>query len=319
MPFSPTFEKQVNSNMREEDNPDQYAQESKGGRMPTPQLEAEAEDADVSEKKDRPPRFSTLFGAAPALPAREFESYPAPSRKSGIWMPTSLFVLFAVILLVESTLLFAFTVIGLYNNLPSRLIPSAAPAINIAPNFIMPQGQAIITQTTTVTVLGNGLFSSIAVPSSTSVPSTAEAASNLFGMLEGIGTPPSSTKPSSSATHTPGVATSTMILSQMPPPQETINSVKLVTVDPSGSTLPARPTVTATTVIDPLQAAAASSANAAAKSSIEAAMAGLAAALTPHAIASSTTSATSAASTTAPAPTFTALSASTARARGKHL
>ncbi|KAK0951376.1 hypothetical protein LTR91_025027 [Friedmanniomyces endolithicus] len=138
-------------------------------------------------------------------------------------------------------------------------------------------------------------------------------------MLEGIGTPPSSTKPSSSATHTPGVATSTMILSQMPPPQETINSVKLVTVDPSGSTLPARPTVTATTVIDPLQAAAASSANAAAKSSIEAAMAGLAAALTPHAIASSTTSATSAASTTAPAPTFTALSASTARARGKHL
>ncbi|KAK0273025.1 hypothetical protein LTR35_012437 [Friedmanniomyces endolithicus] len=311
MPFSTAFEKQVDSNMREEDNPDQYAQESKGERMPTPQLDAEAEDADMSEKKDRPPRFSTLFGAAPAPPAREFESYPAPSRKSGIWMPTSLFVLFAMILLVESTLLFAFAVIGLYNNLPSRLISSAAPAINIAPNFIMPQVQAIITQTTTVTVLGNGLFSSIAVPSTTSIPSTAEAASNLFGMLEGIGTPQSSTKPSSSATHTSGAATSTMILSQMPAPQETVNSIKLVTVDPSGSTLPARPTVTATTVIDPLQAAAASSANAAAKMSIETAMAGLAAALTPHAIASSTTFATSAASITAPMPAVTALSTST--------
>ncbi|KAK0943563.1 hypothetical protein LTR48_005419 [Friedmanniomyces endolithicus] len=311
MPFSTAFEKQVNSNMREEDNPDQYAQESKGERMPTPQLDAQAEDADMSEKKDRPPRFSTLFGAAPAPPAREFESYPTPSRKSGIWMPTPLFVLFAVILLFESTLLFAFTVIGLYNNLPSRLIPSAAPAINIAPNFIMPQGQAIITQTTTVTVLGNGLFSSIAVPLTTSIPSTAEAASNLFGMLEGIGTPSSITKPSSSATHTPGAATSTMILSQVPPPQQTVNSVKLVTVDPSGSALPARPTVTATTVIDPSQAAAASSASAAAKMSIETAMAGLAAALTPHAIASSTTFATSAVSTTAPVPTIAAQSAST--------
>ncbi|KAK0280536.1 hypothetical protein LTR91_024476 [Friedmanniomyces endolithicus] len=310
MPFSPTFEKQVNSDMREKDNPDQYAQESKGERISTPPFEAEAEDADMSEKKDRPPRFSTLFGAASAPPAREFESYPAPSRKSGIWMPTPLFVLFAVILLFESTLLFAYTTIGLYNNLPSGFIPATAPAINIAPNFIMPQAQATITQTTTMTVLGNGLLSSIAIPTTTSISSTAEAASNLFGMLEGIGTPPSSTKGSSSATHTPGVATSTMILSQIPAPQQTVNSVKLVTVDASGSTLPARPTVTATTVIDPSQAAAASSANAASKLSIKTVMAGLAAALTPHAIASSTTFATSAASTTAPAPAVTALSTS---------
>ncbi|TKA77595.1 hypothetical protein B0A55_03142 [Friedmanniomyces simplex] len=333
MPSRQVLEKRANSDMQEENSDDQYAQEPREERMPTPQLDAETEDADMSEKKDRPPRFSTLFGVAPTLPAREFESYPEPQRKSGIWMPTPLFVLFAVILLFESTLLFAYAIIGLYSNL--GLVPSGPascncesnrPAINIAPNFVMPQAQAPIMQTTTVTVLGNGLLSDLlpapTIPPSSGItmststgssttadssPQAAAIASNVLGMLNSIATAPSSMTGSTSITRVPGVATSTMILSQIPPPQSTVNSVKLVTVNPSGSTILARPTVTATTVIDPSQAAAANSASAVAQSSVETAFAGLAKALTPHVIPSSTTFATSVASTTAPPATTVSL------------
>ena len=110
------------------------------------------EDIEVSEKKDRPPRFSTIFDAPPRSP-QIIERHVEPRRKAGVYIPTPLFVVLAFVLFFESTLLFAYTIIGLYNNLPNGMLPfgssSAAvvggcdcsgqqPGINFAPNFYMP-------------------------------------------------------------------------------------------------------------------------------------------------------------------------------------
>ncbi|KAK3641311.1 hypothetical protein LTR56_011339 [Elasticomyces elasticus] len=301
MPFGQVFEKRVNADMQGENS---YAQESKKARPSTPQPEMEAEDLDLSEKKERPPRFSTLFANPPPPPMRQPESFPEPKNKSGIWMPTSLFVLFAVILLFESTLLFAYTVIGFYNSMPTGFMPPAPaacncetnkPAINIAPNFIMPQAQA---PQQTITVLVNGLLSSV-IPepatstlSSTTISSltTQDAssqasaiASNLLGILASTPTAPT-TSSTTATTPLPDIATATMISSVIPP-RSTVNSIVLVTVNAAGSTLPPRSTVTSTKTIDASQAAA--------ESSTKAALAGLAAAMTLDATLSSTTLATS--------------------------
>ncbi|KAK4952053.1 hypothetical protein LTR10_009973 [Elasticomyces elasticus] len=300
MPFGQVFEKRVNADMQGENS---YAQESKKARPSTPQPEMEAEDLDLSEKKERPPRFSTLFANPPPPPMRQPESFPEPKNKSGIWMPTSLFVLFAVILLFESTLLFAYTVIGFYNNMPTGFMPSAPaacnceankPAINIAPNFIMPQAQA---PQQTITVLGNGWPSNIVsepaisiststiISSSTAQEASSHAsaiASNLLGILTSTPTA-STTSSTTSTTPLPDIATSTLIPS-VTPPRSTVDSIVLVTVNAVGSTLPPRSTVTSTKTIDASQAAA--------ESSTKAALAGLAAAMTLGANLSSTTLAT---------------------------
>jgi hypothetical protein len=110
----------------------------------------EEEDIELSEKKDRPPRFSTLF--EPTAPPQIVERYIQPKKKSGVYIPTPLFVVLAIVLLFESTLLFAYTLIGLYNNLPNGVLPFGGSSsaitegcncadrgsINISPNFIMP-------------------------------------------------------------------------------------------------------------------------------------------------------------------------------------
>ncbi|KAK5693409.1 hypothetical protein LTR97_009978 [Elasticomyces elasticus] len=302
MPFKQMFEKRVNADMQGENS---YAQESKKARPSTPQPEMEAEDLDLSEKKERPPRFSTLFANPPPLSMRQPESFPEPKNRSGIWMPTSLFVLFAVILLFESTLLFAYTVIGFYNNMPTGFMPSAPaacnceankPAINIAPNFIMPQAQA---PQQTITVLGNGVLSDInsepatstststTISSSTTQEASSQAsaiASNLLGILTSTPAASTTTSSTTSTTPLPDIATSTLI-SSVTPPRSTVNSIILVTVNAAGSTLPPRSTVTSTKTIDASQAAA--------ESSTKAALAGLAAAMTLDATLSSTTLATS--------------------------
>ncbi|KAK5675783.1 hypothetical protein LTS10_011510 [Elasticomyces elasticus] len=322
MPFGQLFEKRVNADMQGENSHAQSAEQSKKARPSTPQPEMEAEDADLSEKKERPPRFSTLFANPPPLPMRQFESFPEPKNRSGIWMPNSLFVLFAVILLFESTLLFAYTVIGFYNNMPTGFMPSAPaacncensrPAINIAPNFIMLQAQAA---QQTITVVGDGLLSktmlepatstssSTIISSSTTQEASSQAsaiASNLLGILTSTPATPT-TSSTTSTTPLPDIATSTLI-SSVTPPRSTVNSVVLITVNAAGSTLPPRSTVTSTKTIDASQAAA--------ESSTKAALAGLAAAMTLDATLSSTTLATSVstsptsteATTTAPAAT----------------
>jgi hypothetical protein len=117
--------------------------------------EPEEEDYELHEKKDRPPRFSTLFGGSP--PPQIVERYiEQPKKKrSGVYIPLPLFIVLAIILFFESTLLFAYTIIALDNNLPSGLFPIGSststrldgcscaqqPAINVAPKFFMGPSQ----------------------------------------------------------------------------------------------------------------------------------------------------------------------------------
>ncbi|KXL48614.1 hypothetical protein M433DRAFT_180284 [Acidomyces richmondensis BFW] len=276
--------------------------------------EAETEDAEWSDKKE-PPRFSTLFENTPPLSDRILDSQPWQRRKSGVLMPTPIFILLVIILLFESTLLFAYTVIGLYNNLPQRLVPSMKttcdctafekqPAVNIAPNFMMPQAQAQVTVTQTVTSLRAGsipgslpastssIISSITLssPSSTSTieasSQVATIASEVLSLLSAHTSSTTSSLSSTSATPNAGVTTSTEILSELPASPSTVNSIKLVTIDASGSTLPPRSTVTSIKVINPSQAAA--------ESSVQAALASISEALSVKPIHSSTPSMTSA-------------------------
>ncbi|KAK4540260.1 hypothetical protein LTR36_009665 [Oleoguttula mirabilis] len=280
MPFKNVFERRVNENMQEAEAGrapppevvDADMEMKKQIQPPSPDKEAQAQDGDWSDKKDQPPRFSTLFSAAPPQPPRQFESYPEPKRKSGVFLPTPVFTIIAVILLFESTVLFAYTVIGLYNNLPVRLVPGAAvcacegidrqPTVNIAPNFIMPQAQA----PQTVTVFGTGSLPDLLPPStsttSSSILSTstssssmssvaatsqaAAAASDILGMLTGLATAtatPSSSRSVAVVTVTPA---STVILSEVQPTPSAVKSTLLLTVNAAGSTLSPDPTTTAT-------------------------------------------------------------------------
>ncbi|EME39441.1 hypothetical protein DOTSEDRAFT_75199 [Dothistroma septosporum NZE10] len=259
MSFRHSLERKTNDHMQDDGQP---------GRAPP-----EIEDADMAMKKglsspgypvdekvygkeQHPPRFSTIFGANPAPPPppppqRGYipDYYPPPQRKSGVFLPMPLFIVFAVILFLESTILFAYTVIGLYNNAPARLFPWAGhggavatacnygpqqPAVNIAPNFIIPQaGQPLPDLvTTTASVSTSTSSSSASSTSSFSTSSTtnsdaAAAASDIAGIFGGL------TSVTASAT------------------RPTVTSVKLITEDPSGDVLTPRPTVTRTTFINP--------------------------------------------------------------------
>ncbi|KAK5113874.1 hypothetical protein LTR85_010407 [Meristemomyces frigidus] len=301
MPFKNVFERRVDENMQQAEAgkapPAETVDADPEMKIelppPTPDIEAEAQDHEWTEKKDHPPRFSTLFSAPVPQPPRQFESYPEPKRKSGVFLPTPLFIILAVILLFESTVLFAYTVIGLYNNLPSRLVPGAAgcacegidrqPMVNIAPNFVVPQAPAAVTQT--VTMVGEGSLPDTlststsmtagSISSSTSAESSstssvdntsqaAAAASNILGMF---GTLKSSTTTSSSSSHIAVVTvtpTSTEILSEVQPTPSTVQSTLLLTVNAAGSTLSPDSTALSTSAIDAAQTtASASSGNAA--------------------------------------------------------
>ncbi|KAI5358525.1 hypothetical protein Slin15195_G109730 [Septoria linicola] len=297
MSFGSSFEKKFNEDMHDEGQP---------GRAP-----AEEEDADMAmkkkgrasphlgidvqefhDKKDQPPRFSTLFGAKASTPPshpqpprtpREYvrEHYPEPRRKSGIYMPLPLFILLVAVIFFESTIIFAYTIIGLYNNAPSRLFPWAGqgtaavsstscdclgltpaqqqqqqqpPAINIAPNFVLPQGHPdavteLITITATPSISSStststSTSSSSSSSSSTPNPSSAAAAmaSDIASLLGGLNKSPSATTTSA------GIA-----LVTVGPEQSTVTSVKMVTKDASGNVISPgpTPTVTQTTFVDP--------------------------------------------------------------------
>ncbi|KAF2725472.1 hypothetical protein K431DRAFT_342917 [Polychaeton citri CBS 116435] len=185
MPFKRDFERRVNENMMGE-----KAEASSTAKAREAELDHDDEDVTFSEnhhtdsKEAPPPRFSTLFTTPPPLkqptpPTPIFESYPqSRQRSAGIFVPLPLLIIIAVLFLFESTVLFAYTIIGLYNTAPSRFLglmnipadndaamcncpaadhqPAQAP-INFAPNFMIPQQiqasqQATITNTFTVTV-----------------------------------------------------------------------------------------------------------------------------------------------------------------------
>ena len=269
MPFRRVFERRVNEAM----------QQGEPGRAPTEIVEAddadmkkqheakepefEEEDQEFSEKKDRPPRFSTLF-EGPKAP-QVIETYVPPKRKSGVFVPTPLFIVFALILLFESTILFAYTVIGLYNNLPSSLLavggPAPAPidgckcaqsqgAINISPNFFMPGAQAPeVSFTMTGSIISDALSTARPTISSTSTPNTSSstlttsstnnaqaAASDVLSMLGGL-------KPSSTTTSNPNIAVSTKVVTATPT-RSTVYSTFISTAAPAGP-----PTVTSVKVV----------------------------------------------------------------------
>lgn len=180
MSFSQDFEAQVNRNMTPETS--SSSQDHKGERPVSFTEPEQATDEEWSEKmatKDQsqhqlPPRFSTIFDTkvpasfdtkVPTTPTRAFERYPQqPTRKSGVYIAKPLLWALLVIFLFETAVLFAYTVIGLLNNINPKLIHTNnagaivagcdcnAQPVNISPNFFMPQGQqAPVIETTTST------------------------------------------------------------------------------------------------------------------------------------------------------------------------
>ncbi|KAM0721770.1 hypothetical protein Q7P37_002695 [Cladosporium fusiforme] len=270
--FGQNFEAQVNSNM-DQDTQQSASQDHKGkmpARSPSPSM---AEDGEYNEKmamKDGgqhqlPPRFSAIFDTKlPTTPTKAFESYPQqPTRRSGIYVPKAVFWALLIIFLFETAALFAYTVIGLVSNMPSRLVPytgasavmsgcdcSAQQPINISPNFFMPQApQASVVQSPTSTPSTTTSTSTSSSTTSTSSSSSAEGvnASQLADMIKSVGM----IKASSSSTHSPTTKTTVVT-----PPGSTVQSTKLLTVDASGKPVEPRPTVTSTKVIDASEASA---------------------------------------------------------------
>ena len=133
MSFSGDFEEDVNRNMQE-DTEQQDPSEEKNLKKHLDAKSEQEEDQELSEKKDRPPRFSTLFSGTP--PPQIVERYIEQPRKQkrGIWIPLPLFILLAIILFFETTLLFAYTIIALDNNLGSGLFPISKTRLDSAQN-----------------------------------------------------------------------------------------------------------------------------------------------------------------------------------------
>ncbi|KAI7554999.1 hypothetical protein KC331_g162 [Hortaea werneckii] len=285
MPFRKTFERRVNEEMQDnaEAGPaprpepmDPYPDSKKPISPSTPDIEAE--DIEWSEKKDQPPRFSTLFGVTPPPADREPENLPVPPRRQptrGVTLSKPIFVGIVVILLFESTLLFAYTVIGLYKNAPAGIFPGMGasvgcrceeapqPAINIAPNFMVPQSQSEARETVTVTThpspapestistsTTSTTTSSTTSTSTTSSDPASQAAAVIASMLGKLSTSTSS-PPTTTASTTSSPIKSTTIITETPS-QSTVRSTKLVTVNAEGSTLPSSPqsTVTSTKLVD---------------------------------------------------------------------
>lgn len=105
------------------------------------ELEAQSDPlpaVDVEIPQDPPPIHS--------FPSYPVQSYISAPRRSGMYVPTPLFVLFILLFLFESGVLFVYTVVALYNTLPASLVPVPSPRydcqngnehqpINVAPNI----------------------------------------------------------------------------------------------------------------------------------------------------------------------------------------
>ncbi|KAK6423586.1 hypothetical protein LTR95_016514, partial [Oleoguttula sp. CCFEE 5521] len=213
------------------------------------------------EKCETPPRFSTLFppsapvpAPTPALPAREFESYP--KRKSGIYLPTPVFWALLAFLLLESAILFAYTTLGLLSRFQLTAIATACPQqpiINISPNFLLPGGTLPTALNPIVTSTSTSLPST---STAVSAASSAAAAAAVLSALTNLG------HTSTSSTSSKKVTTITVNPTTTP---NIVSSTTILTVDPSGNALPPAPTVTSTKLIAASDVAAAASSSSAAK------------------------------------------------------
>ncbi|KAK3712610.1 hypothetical protein LTR37_009053 [Vermiconidia calcicola] len=254
MPFKRVFERNVNRNMQEGEqgpapNQDEVEESKTEHPHDTKEPEYEIEDEELSEKKDRPPRFSTLF--APTPPPQVIERIiESPKKRSGVYLPTPLFVVLAFILFFESTLLFAYTIIGLYNNMPAGILPFGSPSpvgpgcpclpgtqgINISPNFIMPGANGEVQTVTATAPLPSTSASTETTTATTSSPDAAKLLSLLTSAID-----PTSTEQ-------PGVVFSTKVVTSTPE-QETITSSTMKTV------IAGQPRVTSTKIVDPTSSA----------------------------------------------------------------
>ncbi|GAB7352819.1 hypothetical protein MBLNU459_g3434t1 [Dothideomycetes sp. NU459] len=186
MDFKQTFEKHVNKELGEQSDPPSAI--------------------DVEVPQDPPPVHS--FPSYPPQP------YIPPPRRSGMYVPTPIFVLFILLFLFESSVLFVYTVVALYNTLPASFMPVQQPPhcdcpatnehapINVAPNIWLPAAAMTTVQTTqhevTITVTadlstapssrgGSGVVTntqtSSTLSSSTVVSSAVEASDAAIGAL----------------------------------------------------------------------------------------------------------------------------------------
>lgn len=287
MSFQQTFETSVNAAMRE----GEAGPAPRSPRSPIPphtdadikkrprslnatSIYEEAEDLDLSSKGEKtlPPRFSTLFGpsskAAPPPPPTprlvECCHRESGKKKAGIYLSTPVFILLVLVLLFESTLLFAYTVIGLYQHLlptgllsiggaPPPLVDGCAcegrqGAINFAPNFVFgEEGKSLlglqisgIEGMTTATPT-----STTAVPTTSTTSNSSEAAAAASQLLSLFDDDKSTTKSVAIVTETPGLVQSTIIVTSVAgssstesAPQSTVTSIKVV--DGPATTIQAR-------------------------------------------------------------------------------
>lgn len=264
MPFKQVFERRMNRDLQEEaeqrsapPDPLNDNEEGAGGtskrQKSEDDYEPEEEDLELASKKDTPPRFSAIFSSGPTAPP------PPPPiadtyrrRSSGIFLPTPLFVFLATLFLLESTFLFAYTVLGLYNNLPSgllvlgnsnpgRTIPPLSidscncaatqePLINFAPNFIMPGAAAAF-----ATPEAGSLSRSLPTQrkTSTSPIITPLRASKLAALFNGHFTATESSPTTTTATTKPTITTTIETKAKIP----VVSSLVRLTVDSAGKTL----------------------------------------------------------------------------------
>ncbi len=260
MPFKPVFERRVNQHMTQ----DGRAEEGEGLASPRSEADAgnvegkdikqanksshEEVDIEISAKKERPPRFSTLFeptSTTPQVIERYIEA-PEKRRRAGVYLPIPVFVVLALVLFFESTLLFAYTMIGLYNNAPRGLLPFGGSAtvgcecagsgagVNIAPNFYM-AGAAPAPDLTTLPPSVTALTSTSSTTSSKLIPTTSSSTTaNLSSILADLRSS-LATSPSSSSANLI-VSTTKVVVSTPHPKIVSITSQETVVAGQATST-----------------------------------------------------------------------------------
>lgn len=290
MPFTPVFEKHVNEDM----------QESQAGPAPrsppspcssgstawddsdikkrplSPKRDdgPEAEDLDMSYKRQKslPPRFSTIFDtgkSAQPLPAQPSTPriveccHRESGKKGGIHLSTPAFVFLVIVLLFESTLLFAYTVIGLYQNTPlaflgavgvptpvdgchcgSAAADSKQSAINFAPKFVFgqPGAQMSVSDPSSVTPHETSTATSPITATSVSEATSTESETSTTDHETDHETETSTTATSTTATTTTTDAAK-LAASQV------LGVLKGAEESEASSLRPERSTVRATTVV----------------------------------------------------------------------
>lgn len=230
MSLKQAFERDVNKQMEgdDHDKSEGDGEESDIKKRPvSPSSTLVEDDLELAQKKDPPPRFSRIHDYGPApIPAPVIIERDPPQREKrrGIFIPMPIFILLAILFFFMGTLLFVYTIIGLYNNRPAALLnfggPQPAPidgcncadkGIHIAPNFVM--GDQAKTVTTTVTLTPSAVAADAKTSSSSS----------------------SSTTKKSKSTTTPTPSTKVV---EVTPPPKLITSTSLLAVGPDGKPLP---------------------------------------------------------------------------------